>query len=103
MSSRRQFLTGITTIGAGMLLSNGLNAQQPGRGGAGRGGGRGGGRAERPVPPNIKAGRRIDVHHHYAPPGWIKVLSDNGAFKTGPWMDWSPARAVEAMDRGGVD
>jgi predicted TIM-barrel fold metal-dependent hydrolase len=97
MSSRRQFLAGMATLGTGALLSSGLYGQQQGRGRGGRGAAR-----ERPIPADIKSGRRIDVHHHYAPPMWIKVLTDNNAFKIDPWKDWSPARAVEAMDRGGV-
>ena len=98
MSSRREFLAGLTTLGTGALLSSGLSAQQQGRGR----GGRGGAARERAIPPDIKNGRRIDVHHHYAPPGWIKVLSDHGAFKIESWKGWSPAVAVEAMDRAGV-
>jgi predicted TIM-barrel fold metal-dependent hydrolase len=99
---RRQFLTGMATLGAGAIFTGGLSAQQQGgRGGRGRGAGA---RANQPpLPPElIKNGRRIDVHHHYAPPGWIKVLADNKALNVEPWRDWSPAKAVEAMDRAGV-
>jgi 6-methylsalicylate decarboxylase len=53
------------------------------------------GRAQTPNP------RRIDVHHHMSPSGFIKEII---ARKTGqkPLEDWTPARAIEDMDRGGV-
>lgn len=79
--NRRDFLAGVATAGAGALLAGGLSAQEQGRG---RGGGGRGGRGfgvprDRPIPPDVKNGRRIDVHHHYAPPMWLKVLSEAGA------------------------
>jgi predicted TIM-barrel fold metal-dependent hydrolase len=45
--------------------------------------------------------RRVDVHHHLSPPGFIKEIA---ARKTGqkPLEDWTPARAIEDMDKGGV-
>jgi predicted TIM-barrel fold metal-dependent hydrolase len=91
---RREFLAGVATAGAGAFLPNGLLAQ--------RGGGRGGNAPQRPIPTDIKATRGIDVHHHYAPPGWIKTLSDQDALNVSAWEGWTPAQAVEAMDRGGV-
>jgi predicted TIM-barrel fold metal-dependent hydrolase len=96
---RREFLAGMATAGAGALLAGSLSAQ--GRGQGGRGGGRGGG-PPRPIPPDIKNTRGIDVHHHYAPPGWIKTLAAHDALNVAPWMDWTPVRAIEAMDRAGV-
>lgn len=93
---RREFLAGVATAGAGALLPNGLSAQRGGRGG------RGGNAPQRPIPPDIKNTRGIDVHHHYAPPGWIKTLSDHDALNVEAWKGWTPAQAVEAMDRGGV-
>ena len=50
----------------------------------------------------MKNTRGIDVHHHYAPPGWIKVLAEQDALNVEPWMGWTPAKAIEAMDRAGV-
>lgn len=46
--------------------------------------------------------RRIDVHHHLAPPKWIADVVV--ARKTGqrPLANWTPAKAIEDMDRGGV-
>lgn len=45
--------------------------------------------------------RRIDVHYHFSSPGFIAAIT---ARKTGqrPLMDWTPAKAIEAMDKGGV-
>lgn len=95
---RREFLAGMATAGAGAFLAGTLSAQQAGRGGRG---GRGAA-PQRPIPPDVKSTRGIDVHHHYAPPGWIKVLAEQDALNVEPWMGWTPARAVEAMDRAGV-
>lgn len=46
--------------------------------------------------------RRIDVHHHLAPPRWIAdvVIGRNTGQR--PLADWTPQRAIEDMDRGGV-
>jgi predicted TIM-barrel fold metal-dependent hydrolase len=46
--------------------------------------------------------RRIDVHHHLAPPRWITevVLGRNTGQR--PLADWTPQRSIEDMDRGGV-
>ena len=45
--------------------------------------------------------RRIDVHHHFAPPAWI------GDVKGRPLLQpantrWTPEQSIEDMDRGGV-
>jgi 6-methylsalicylate decarboxylase len=44
---------------------------------------------------------RIDVHYHFSSPGFIAAITSR---KTGqrPLMEWTPAKAIEAMDRGGV-
>ena len=95
---RREFLAGMATAGAGALLAGGLSAQQQQQG-RGRGAAA---PAERPIPPDVKNTRGIDVHHHYAPPGWLKVLAEQDALNVEPWMGWTPAKAIEAMDRAGV-
>ena len=42
---------------------------------------------------------RIDVHHHLAPPEWVHEF----ASRTAPMIrDWTPAKSLEDMDRGGV-
>jgi len=48
------------------------------------------------------ATRRIDVHHHFANAELIKLMADK---KTSGWQTWtpySPAKAIEDMDQGGV-
>ena len=93
---RRDFLAGLATAGAGALLAGSVSARQQarGRGAAAP--------AQRPIPADLKNARGIDVHHHYAPPGWLKVLAEQDALNVEPWMGWTPAKAVEAMDRAGV-
>lgn len=44
---------------------------------------------------------RIDVHHHLYPPVYLKRLTDRKIAQK-PALDWSPARAIEDMDRGGI-
>jgi predicted TIM-barrel fold metal-dependent hydrolase len=97
MSSRRQFLTSMAVLGTGALASTGLSAQQ-----RGQGGGRGRGARVRAVPPDILTGRRIDVHHHYASPGWVKLLTDTNTLNA-VWKGWTPAVSIEAMDKAGVE
>jgi predicted TIM-barrel fold metal-dependent hydrolase len=74
---RRRFLTGLAALGAGAVL--------PGCQSAGQG----------------RAPSRIDVHHHLAPPGFIKEIV---ARKTGqrPLMEWTPAKSVAEMDKAGI-
>jgi 6-methylsalicylate decarboxylase len=58
-------------------------------------------------PPSAEAAgsrkpRRIDVHYHIAPPGWSAALASRNVLQPA-WKGWSPAKAVEDMDRDGVD
>jgi predicted TIM-barrel fold metal-dependent hydrolase len=91
MNPRRRFLGSVATLTAGVLLpARDSRAQrQAGRGSAGQ-----------PVP--IPKPRRIDVHHHYQSPGWTAVLA---AARLGrdAFDAWTPAKAVEDMDKAGVD
>jgi 6-methylsalicylate decarboxylase len=83
-TSRRDVLAGGVALGAGLLLGS-----APARAQATR----------------LAAGT-IDVHHHFFPP----VLQDStfrmlaGVFGEVPARirDWSPARAIEALDQNGV-
>ena len=45
-------------------------------------------------------GGRIDVHHHYVPPGYISAVGS--AQLAAPILTWSPAKSLEDMDRAGV-
>jgi len=76
-TSRRQFLRGLGAVGAGVLFSGGEPVAQAPATGA----------------------RRIDVHHHIVPPPLLKAL---GAGLGAASVDWTPARAIEDMDRAGV-
>jgi 6-methylsalicylate decarboxylase len=46
--------------------------------------------------------RRIDVHHHLAPPRWIADVVVGRNTGQRPLADWTPARSIEDMDKGGV-
>ena len=79
---RREFLAGLTAVGATALIRETLrSARTP---------------AAVPAQPH-----RIDVHHHFSSPGFIAAIT---AQKTGQraLMEWTPAKAIEAMDKGGV-
>ena len=80
-ASRRQFLAGLGAVGAATMLSA----------------------------PNVlgqTAGKLIDTHHHFYPPTYLKRQMEwEGARKVPPFPgvpDWTPARAVEQMDKSGV-
>ena len=87
VASRRQFLAGLAAVGAAACSSGG---ESPGEAP----------QAEALVLPPLTDGRRIDVHHHFGPPAWIRALDDSGVLNQ-IWSDWDPSQAVEAMDRGG--
>ena len=50
--------------------------------------------------------RRIDIHQHFVSPGFLATLNAKNATTPIPglaaWKDFSPARAVETLDRVGV-
>ena len=46
--------------------------------------------------------RLIDVHYHIAPPAWSAALSTRNELR-GVWEHWSVAKAIEDMDRDGVE
>ena len=80
-ASRRQFLAGLGAVGAAMVL----------------------------IPPDVRAqaqGTLIDTHHHFYPPAYLKRQMEwESARKIPPYPgvpDWTPARAVEQMDKNGV-
>src|SRR5215813_3037252 len=77
---RRGFLTGLAALGAGTLLG-----PKPGI-------------AQAPAPAKPF---RIDVHHHFASPGFIAEITGR---KTGqvPLMRLTAQKSIEDMDKGGV-
>lgn len=51
--------------------------------------------------------RRIDVHHHFLPPGYIKAIEDrlllsHGQQKSSEMIGWSPAADLEQMNAAGI-
>jgi predicted TIM-barrel fold metal-dependent hydrolase len=80
--TRRDFLTDLTILGGAALLPTGLFAAQ------GRGGQFG-----RP--------RRVDVHHHFAPPTWQDAMSRAGFGNVRG--DWTPEKSLAEMDKSGTD
>src|SRR5262245_30312929 len=77
---RREFLVGLAAAGATALVPDVLRGAQV-----------------RPAAPP----HRIDVHYHFSSPGFIAAIK---AHNTGqmPLMNWTPAKALEDMDRDGV-
>ena len=45
--------------------------------------------------------RRIDVHHHFAPPAWVNDVRGRPLLNPANTM-WRPEHSIEDMDRGGV-
>jgi 6-methylsalicylate decarboxylase len=78
--TRRTFISQLAALGAGALIpGSGLVAQSPA----------------------AAASRRIDVHHHFASPGWIAALKANNVLANA-WNTWTPEKAIEAMDKAGT-
>jgi predicted TIM-barrel fold metal-dependent hydrolase len=56
---------------------------------------------------DLKKGQRIDVHHHFLPPPYIKAIAEkllvsHGRQKSAEMVGWSPARDLEQMDQAGI-
>ncbi|MEQ1883933.1 MAG: amidohydrolase family protein [Bryobacteraceae bacterium] len=78
--TRRDLLAGLAALGAGAVVTgNRLFAQAPGG-----------------------ATRRIDVHHHFANAELIKLMNDKRTSGFQTWTPYTPAKAIEDMDKGGV-
>lgn len=82
--NRRQFLATLAAVGAGSFLSSlASSAQAPAAG-----------------------TRRIDIHQHFVSPSFLTTLGAKNAVTPVPgfaaWKGFTPARAVEALDRVGV-
>jgi len=66
-------------------------------------------RAQSPMAPAIKKpGTRIDVHHHFLPPAYMKEEHERISFKHGSvstdrLLSWKPEFSLEAMDGNGVE
>ena len=45
--------------------------------------------------------RRIDVHHHFAPPAWVSEVRGRPLLQAAN-TTWTPEKSIDDMDRGGV-
>jgi 6-methylsalicylate decarboxylase len=45
--------------------------------------------------------RRIDLHHHFAPPAWVADVTGRPLLQPANTR-WTPEQSIEDMDRGGV-
>ncbi len=53
------------------------------------------------------AARRIDVHHHFLPPAYIKeeherINFGHGSVSANQLLSWSPTQSLELMDKNGI-
>jgi 6-methylsalicylate decarboxylase len=55
--------------------------------------------AQRPAPGGNS--RRIDMHHHFAPPAWVADVKGRPLLQPANTR-WTPEQSIEDMDRGGV-
>lgn len=71
-----------------------------------------GGAGAATVLPGLKAGaqaatapnpRRLDLHHHYGSPRWIKRVAEVKRQGWDTFQGYSPAKAIEGMDRAGIE
>ena len=46
--------------------------------------------------------RRLDLHHHFGTPDWIRMTATRQSQGYQTWQPYTPAKALEDMDRGGV-
>jgi 6-methylsalicylate decarboxylase len=50
---------------------------------------------------STQSARRIDVHHHFAPPAWVADVKGRPLLQPANTR-WTPEQSIEDMDRGGV-
>jgi len=80
---RRTFLTALASLGATVAATHNRAAGAAQRG------------AETDNP------RRIDMHHHFAPPAWVADVKGRPLLQPANTR-WTPEQSIEDMDRGGV-
>jgi hypothetical protein len=85
MSTRRQFLTGIGVVGAQAVFGGSLRSIAA---------------PQAVLTPALGRGRRIDVHHHYAPKTWQDAMVKAGMGDVRG--AWTPSKSLEEMDKGGT-
>jgi predicted TIM-barrel fold metal-dependent hydrolase len=80
--SRRRFLAGLAALGGTAVLPAGvIEAQAPAAG---------------------ANPRRIDTHAHFASPAWNKKNIDSKRAGFQALANWTPAKAIEDMDKAGI-
>jgi len=79
---RREFLAGLAAVGAAALVPEVLFGSQA-------------------RPAAAAPARTIDVHYHGNSPGFIAAIKAHNTGQTA-LMNWTPAKALEDMDRDGV-
>jgi predicted TIM-barrel fold metal-dependent hydrolase len=52
--------------------------------------------------PAAHTARRIDLHHHFAPPAWIAEANGRPLLQSANTR-WTPEQSIEDMDKGGVE
>src|SRR5271170_2238138 len=57
--------------------------------------------------PAFKTARRIDVHHHFLPPQYIKeeherVNFGHGSVSANQLLSWTTSQSLEVMDQNGI-
>jgi predicted TIM-barrel fold metal-dependent hydrolase len=57
--------------------------------------------------PAVKTTKRIDMHHHFLPPAYIKeeherINFGHGAVSANQLLSWSPTQSLEQMDANGI-
>src|SRR5258705_2470858 len=77
---RREFLAAMAAFGAAGLMPDFVRA-----------------RAQ-----ESSAVRRLDLHHHFASPGWKKRMAQAKRQGWDTFQDYSPARSIESMDKAGI-
>jgi len=77
--TRREVLAGLAGLGASALLGTRYLSAQSAAG-----------------------PRRFDLHHHFGSPAWLKVVADKKMSGYQTWQPYSPAKAIEDMEKGGV-
>ena len=50
----------------------------------------------------------IDLHHHVVPPFYLaeygdRIASSRGGLISSAWLEWTPEKALQEMDRNGIE
>ena len=80
LASRRDFLESLAGFGASIIFPSGKTLGQS----------------------SAPRSGRIDVHHHFGSPAWLSMVNTKKTQGYPTWQPYTPARAIEDMDRGGV-